>query len=102
MSMTTFWQQYKYRIIGAGLGILFHSLILLGVLTGKGQVGILLVLFDFPLHLLGQFLSIQSETLLFGVGGTVMYALLGWILGQCWRNFLFLTPIPLAGKIYPL
>ncbi len=95
MSMKGFWQQKKYRIIGACLGILFHSLILLGVVTGKGQVGILLVFFDFPLHALGRWFSIQSETLLFGIGGTLMYSLLGWFVGAFWeRIFSFRSPPP--------
>ena len=78
------WQQYKYSIIGATLGIVFHSLLLVVVMGGRGIIGVFLVMFDFPLAIPMYLFDIWSDIHIFGVdilfvvGGTVMYAVLGW------------------------
>ncbi len=85
MGMPTFWQQYKYSIIGATLGIVFHSLLLVVVMGGKGIIGVFLVMFDFPIYIFllvlddwfGYFGNEWFEVSM-GVGGTIMYAVLGW------------------------
>ena len=86
--MKNFWESYKFRIIGAGLGVVFHSLLLWVVMTGKGLISILLILFDFPilifLYVLGYFIHVFGNELFevsVGVGGTIMYGLLGWKAG---------------------
>ena len=84
MGTHNFWQEYKYQIIGASVGILFHSLLLVVVMGGKGTIAVFLVLFDFPLVIMRDLFHINSGMSPFGVdiflivGGTVMYAILGW------------------------
>ena len=84
MGTQTFWQQYKYQIIGAILGVVFHSLLMYVVMHGKSIIGVFLVLFDFPLAIFLYFFDIDSGIhpfgvdILFIVGGTLMYAFLGW------------------------
>ncbi len=84
MGTQTFWQHKKYQIIGASLGIVFHSLLLYVVMHGKGTIFLLLALFDFPLAILMEIFRIDSGVYFLGVdilfimGGTLMYALLGW------------------------
>jgi len=84
MVTNDFWQQYKYQIIGASLGVLFHSLLLVVVMNGTGIIAVFLVLFDFPLAIFMYFFDIDSGMYPFGVdilfivGGTLMYAFFGW------------------------
>ncbi len=84
MGTQTFWQHKKYQIIGASLGIVFHSLLLVVVMGGKGIIGVFLVMFDFPLAIPMYLFDIFSGIHIFGVdilfivGGTLMYAVLGW------------------------
>ena len=67
MGTQTFWQQYKYQIIGAILGVVFHSLLMYVVMHGKGIIGVFLVLFDFPLAIFLYFFDIDSGIYPFGV-----------------------------------
>lgn len=84
MTISDFWQFKKYQIIGAILGILFHSLLLIVVMNGKGIIAVFLMLFDFPLMIPMYLFHIDSGIAPFGVdilisvGGTLMYAFLGW------------------------
>lgn len=85
--MMDFFKTYKFRIIGATLGILIHLGLIGIVLGGEGQILLILVFMDFPITLVW--------TLFFGVvgtggtpvvwtyfiGGTLMYAVVGWLVG---------------------
>ena len=94
--MTQFWPRFKWRIIAASLGALFHlfTVVLVLVLSGgKGEEQAFLVIFlDFPLVVLYKFLggftflfslleSMTAYLLFFSIGGTMMYGLLGWCIG---------------------
>lgn len=90
--MRNFYLKYKVSIIGAVLGILFHFILIGLVLLGKGQAFLLLIFMDFPITIIW--------TLFFGVvgvggspvvwtyfiGGTLMYAALGWIVGGFYKR----------------
>ncbi len=52
MSVTTFWQQYKFRILGATFGILFHLSAIDLIFIAERIVLLILVIVDFPITLL--------------------------------------------------
>ncbi len=85
MGTPTFWQRKKYQIIGATLGVVFHSLLLVVMMGGTGTIAVFLMLFDFPIYIFllvlddwfGYFGNEWFEVSM-GVGGTLMYAVIGW------------------------
>ncbi len=87
MSMTTFWHRYQFQIIGATLGILFHLLTIGLMFTAEGIVFLILAFVDFPITLLWVIFNGHVEAggdsifWTYYIGGTVMYAVLGWFMG---------------------
>jgi len=87
MTMTTFWHRCKFKIIGATLGILFHLLAIGLMFMSEGIVFLILAFTDFPITLLWVVFNGHvgaGEASIFWtyyIGGTVMYAVLGWFMG---------------------
>ncbi len=88
MSLITLWHRYKFRMIGAGLGILFHLSAIGLMFMSEGIVFLILVFVDFPITLLlfpldwlGIQLWKEVVILFYFIGGTLMYAMLGWFMG---------------------
>ena len=102
--MTQFWPRFKWRIIAASLGALFHLctvVLVLVVSGGKGeeQAGMVFI-FDLPLVLFLQAIP-QGEKILYGapfnyilffsIFGTSIYVVVGWVVGHfidCKGKFL--------------
>lgn len=85
-----FWQQYKYRLVGAGIGAFLHFVVL--VLAAFASEGIFLIgPVDFPLLILADWVSLSDKYMvfLFGLGGTMMYALVGWCVGLLIEKIAF-------------
>lgn len=83
--MNTFWQYFKYRIVGAGSGAILHLVMFVIASLGSEGGGALIIFFvDRPLWILAEWFSLLGDryyVFLFGVCGTIMYAVLGWCLG---------------------
>ena len=97
--MKNFWGKYKFRIIGAALGTLFHLAVIGFVYSAEGSMLFLIFWFvDFPLtiiivplakllvyarslHPILEWLAVVLGYYGFLVGGTLMYGLLGWFSG---------------------
>lgn len=86
--MNTFWMKNKYRIVGAGLGTFFH-LALLGFSALVSQGFFIIGIVDLPLWVLAELVSLREKyyVFLFVLGGTLMYATLGWISGPILERF---------------
>jgi hypothetical protein len=94
--MNTFWIKNKYRIVGAALGIFFH-LVLLGFAALVSQGFFIIGFLDLPLWVLAELVSLREKyyVFLFTLGGTLMYALIGWMSGPILERF------DVAGKKRP-
>ena len=85
--MMDFFESYKSRIIGATLGMLFHLGLIGIVMGGEGQIFLILVFMDFPITLIWNlFFGVVGAggtpvVWTFFIGGTLMYAGLGWLVG---------------------
>jgi len=88
MWIKTIWYSYKYRMICAALGILFHLGLIVLTLMAKGQAILILGFMDLPITLLFYPLGWigikvwKFDVLIYFVGGTLMYAVLGWCMGH--------------------
>ena len=86
--MAIFSRQYVFRIVGASLGAFLHLFVLaiLAFAGGEGATFALLYI-DFPIvYLLDNFIGpagVGGGALIFlcFLGGTLMYALAGWVIG---------------------
>ena len=94
--MNRFWLRNKYRFVGAGLGIIFH-LLLLGFASLVSQGFFIIGMLDLPLWALAELVSLREKyyVFLFAFGGTLMYALIGWMSGPILERF------DVAGKKRP-
>ncbi len=101
MSMTNFWREYKSRIVGGSLGALLHLFIvaLVEFVGGEG-LGFILLLIDFPIVLLWNFvigpvgLGGSAFVLTCYFGGTFIYALVGCFAGALLERFFPHYPPP--------
>ncbi len=107
--MKRFWMKYRYRILGAIFGVLFHLGLFHGIATGKGLVGLVLIIFYFPilifLYVLGYFSPIFGNEwfeISVAIGGSVMYALLGWKVGPFVKRCGAYAPTPPKPEQSPL
>jgi hypothetical protein len=87
-SFDKFLQKYIFRIIGASLGGGLHLFVLAtGVFGGGEGPTFVLMYMDFPIvYLWSIFIGsarVDDGSLLFlwFIGGTLMYALFGWLIG---------------------
>ncbi len=107
-----FWLKHKVAIVLAFLAALFHvgfvvyGLVVIGD-SGEEKYAITawFVIVDFPLYVLGVVFSdlgIRTSstvlTLYFSIFGTLMYALVGWILGEIVDYFRHLSEMRLSQK----
>jgi len=83
-----FCHENKYPIVGAGIAVFFHVILLILAIRGNEGGGFLIIGFsDFPLFILANWFSLLEHTyLIFGLGGTLMYAVLGWWIGLLIRK----------------
>jgi len=84
-----FWQKYKCRIVGAGIGAFLHFVMfVLAGLTSEGGGFLIIGFVDFPLWILAELFSLREKyyVILFGLGGSLGYALLGWFIGPFLKN----------------
>lgn len=86
--MANFFQQYLFRIVGASFGAFLHLFIfaIAAFAGGEGSTFALLYM-DIPLVMLWEFFigpaGVGGGALLLTCffGGTLMYALAGWVIG---------------------
>lgn len=93
--ISNLWPEYKWQMIGAAVGAIFHlcTVVLVLVITGgsgEGQGGLVLLL-DFPLVIFLQAIphgntflygSVLYYIFFFSLFGTAMYAVVGWLVGD--------------------
>jgi hypothetical protein len=86
--MANFSRQYLFRIIGASLGAFLHLFVVATVVFAGGEGPAFTLLYmDFPIVYLWQSFigpaGVGGGPLLFlcFLGGTLMYALVGWVVG---------------------
>ncbi|WP_454062959.1 hypothetical protein [Candidatus Nitrospira salsa] len=81
--MNPVWEKYKFRIVGAAIGLVLNAGLLgISMLTAEGGGALIYIYANFPIFILAEWLSgtwehFFSECIF---AGLLIYATLGWVL----------------------